>query len=592
MPYWGIKNEVLYFGDKYSGFTTKEYDESSIDPRTEHWPWRNEIADIKQVKIYTTFTPSTLMSFLYECSFLTSVDLTGINTSNVTDMSWMFYHCGNLTDINFGDMDTSNVTNMGWMFYKCESLTSIDVTGFDTSNVTNMGWMFNNCRSLTSIDLSGFDTSNVEDMERMFYNCESLTSIDVTGFDTSNVRDMNSMFNSCTSLTSIDVTGFDTSNVKYMDNMFNNCTSLTSIDIGGFYVGVNVSMNAMFLKCWNLTSVVLEGLRVDGDVDMSNMFNYCTSLTHISFNNVTLNGNVNMSYMFKYCSALTSVDFKGIKVKGHAGTSTMFEGCTSLDITSVNLDELDKKPDLGIYIGVDGVAKKISSLYVGVDNVAHGVNKAYIGVNNVARLFYTRPITYFLPEKGTPLSEWTWEQIGLIADSDLDATEYFGTGPTGKDIILSTGEIIPVHIGAFYHNTLYGQDKKATFAFVFSDCLKDKCSYSSASNRLADTASCFPPELRAILKHVYYGERGDNHGVLRLPSLIEMNKYVDNASESGKPYKYFGSVIKKVGNNYATYYTRTSNLINGNIYTIGPSGNVQHEPYDAYERGITCCFDI
>ncbi|MDY3026021.1 MAG: BspA family leucine-rich repeat surface protein, partial [Candidatus Faecivicinus sp.] len=53
----------------------------------------------------------------------------------------------------------------------CSSLTSLDVSGFDTSNVTIMSWMFAGCSSLTSLDVSSFDTSKVTNMWWMFDGC-------------------------------------------------------------------------------------------------------------------------------------------------------------------------------------------------------------------------------------------------------------------------------------------------------------------------------------------------------------------------------------------------------------------------------------
>lgn len=43
---------------------------------------------------------------------------------------------------------------------------------------------------------------------------------------------------------------------------------------------------------------------------------------------------------------------------------------------------------LGMYIGVDGIARKVKKMYVGVDNVAREVKKGYIGVSSVARPFF------------------------------------------------------------------------------------------------------------------------------------------------------------------------------------------------------------
>ena len=43
----------------------------------------------------------------------------------------------------------------------------------------------------------------------------------------------------------------------------------------------------------------------------------------------------------------------------------------------------------GAYIGVNGVARKVTRIYVGVNGVARRVKKAYVGVNGVARLFWS-----------------------------------------------------------------------------------------------------------------------------------------------------------------------------------------------------------
>ena len=114
------------------------------------------------------------------------------------------------------------------MFSSCESLTSLDLSSFDTSNVTDMNFMFYYCKKLETIVFSNkFLTSNVKKMNSMFSSCESLTSLDLSSFDTSNVTDMMHMFALDYSLTTIIVgDGFDTSNVTNSDNMFGSCQSL------------------------------------------------------------------------------------------------------------------------------------------------------------------------------------------------------------------------------------------------------------------------------------------------------------------------------------------------------------------------------
>ena len=72
---------------------------------------------------------------------------------------------------------------MNSMFEECNSLTYIDLSNLNTKNVTNMGCMFNGCRSLLNINLSNFKTKNATDMGGMFYGCSSLKKRNVIAND-------------------------------------------------------------------------------------------------------------------------------------------------------------------------------------------------------------------------------------------------------------------------------------------------------------------------------------------------------------------------------------------------------------------------
>ena len=113
---------------------------------------------------------------------------------------WLFKGYYNCTSINLSKVDTSSVTNMDAMFYMCQNLTYLDLSGFDTRNVTRMADMFFYNSKLTKLDLSSFNTSQVTDMTDMFYNCSSLTTLDLSGFDTSQVTRRDSMFKLCSDL--------------------------------------------------------------------------------------------------------------------------------------------------------------------------------------------------------------------------------------------------------------------------------------------------------------------------------------------------------------------------------------------------------
>ena len=216
----------------------------------------------------------------YSCSSLTSLDVSNFDTSKVTDMSDMF--SGgldipmNIEEINVSSFDTSKVTNMSYMFYRCSKLTSLDVSTFDTSKVTDMELLFWDCRSLTSLDLSNFNTSNVTNMSSMFAACISLTSLDVSNFDTSKVTDMSGMFWNCHGLTSLDLSNFDTSNVTVMGQMFGDCSSLTGLDLRNFDTSKVTSMSYMFESCSKLTQITVSNKWVIGSsTHVTDMFKNC-----------------------------------------------------------------------------------------------------------------------------------------------------------------------------------------------------------------------------------------------------------------------------------------------------------------------------
>jgi len=206
-------------------------------------------------------------SLMSGCTSLKTVNLNNFQTDQVTNMSAIFYNCISLTTVDLSFINTRNVLNMNSFFHNCYSLTSIDITNFDTSKVTNMEYMFFNC-SFSSIDVTKFDTSNVEIMAKMFSNCIYLTSLDVSKFKTNKVTDMNRMFNSCKKLYSIDVSSFDTSRVTQFKHMFSNCISLLSLDLHNFNFLKNEITDTnfyysddIFVNCTSLTYIDITTVR-------------------------------------------------------------------------------------------------------------------------------------------------------------------------------------------------------------------------------------------------------------------------------------------------------------------------------------------
>ncbi|MBF1035709.1 MAG: BspA family leucine-rich repeat surface protein, partial [Candidatus Nanosynbacter sp.] len=97
--------------------------------------------------------------------------------------------------------DTSQVTNMSYMFSDMSNLTTLDLSNFDTSKVTNMKGMFLAMSNLITLDLSNFNTSQVTDMSFMFFLRDhnklkdKLEKIYVNNdFDTANLTNISQMF--------------------------------------------------------------------------------------------------------------------------------------------------------------------------------------------------------------------------------------------------------------------------------------------------------------------------------------------------------------------------------------------------------------
>ena len=204
-------------------------------------PWGNYKNSIISAAIKKTVIAKTTQKAFYGCESLRSIDLSGLDTSSVADMSYMFDGCSSLSSLDLSSLDTSKVTAMYGMFRGCSSLSSLDLSSFDTSKVTIMSAMFSGCSSFSSLDLSSFDTSSVVSMcseydysyqEGMFYGCSSLSSLDLSSFDTSKVTAMTAMFSGCSSLSSLDLSSFDTSSATSMSFMFDGCSSLRAVALG------------------------------------------------------------------------------------------------------------------------------------------------------------------------------------------------------------------------------------------------------------------------------------------------------------------------------------------------------------------------
>ncbi len=276
---------------------------------------------------------STSFWFAYAYSLTEIVDLKYFNTSEVTNMWFMFGNCRSLTSLDLSHFDTSKVTRMSEMFCKCSSLKSLDLSGFNTSNVKLIYSMFVDCESLESVDVSHFDTGNVTRMDLMFFNCRSLTSLDVSNFNTDKVEDMRAMFCGCSNLTRLDVSNFNTEKISDMSDMFGHCKKLTKLDVSHLNTSNVTNMASMFSFCESLRELDLSSFDTGKVTDMSYMFSDCDILESIYVSDKWTIANVTSGDgIFSYCDRLV----------GGMGTA-IFE-CEQTDITYARIDGGEDAP--------------------------------------------------------------------------------------------------------------------------------------------------------------------------------------------------------------------------------------------------------
>ncbi len=257
----------------------------------------------------------------------------GVQLADPTATHWLFRGCTNLTTLDLSGLDTKNVTDMEMMFENCSSLQSLDLSGLDTGNVTDMYETFYGCSNLQSLDLSGWDMSKAH-LGRVCAVCSSLTSlylsriitsktlgagmglkytgVQYVNLDNAYLFSLDGLFEDCNSLTRVDMReaiAADSTLGLFSDK---GSSSVTSVDMSRADFSQLTSMSGMFYGCSNLVSVELSGGDASNVTGMGNMFSGCSSLTSIDMSGMQAGNVTSMYEMFDNCSSLLRVDLSGI----------------------------------------------------------------------------------------------------------------------------------------------------------------------------------------------------------------------------------------------------------------------------------------
>ena len=345
-----------------------------------------------------TILPADCSYFIDGLSYIESIDLKNADTSNVTDMSYMFsdswlewdapeLQYKGIKSLDLSNFDTSNVTNMKGMF-RLSRIDELDLSSFNTSNVTDMSEMFERS-SIKSVDLSSFDTSHVTDMSQMFWGCSQLSEIDLSSFDTSNVTDMKRMFCDCSGLKECNLSGFNTANVTNTNEMFSDCRELEGIDVSSFDTSKVTTMRYMFAGCSKLNSLNISNFNTSNVDDMRGMFAWCYDLEAIDLSNLDTSNVTETGQMFECCNNLVSLDLSSFDTNNVTDFDSMFYNCCLLETITVGDGWSTKSSEHSGYSMFSGCEKIKGSEGTVYDDEHTGIEYAHIDGGNENPGYFT-----------------------------------------------------------------------------------------------------------------------------------------------------------------------------------------------------------
>ena len=308
--------------------------------------------------------PTTTYSWFLDMELLESITgLEYLNTSEVTNMEYMFSACNELTSLDLSHFNTEEVTFMGGMFIHCNKIKSLDLRSFNTAKVRGMRNLFALCHALQTIYVGdGWSTASVSDDFQMFMECNSLVGGMGTTFDPAHIRSEYAHIDG-----GPDNPGYFTGNEAYAVYTAENTTLTFYYDIDrSSRAGTTYDLNTGYNKPgWQtdetyetVTKVVFDpsfadarptttfswfhvmrelesitGLRYLNTSEVTNMeemFCYCIKLTSLDLSHFNTAKVTKMYGMFDGCSGLTTLDLSGFNPPRMAETSSMFAYCTNL----------------------------------------------------------------------------------------------------------------------------------------------------------------------------------------------------------------------------------------------------------------------
>lgn len=108
----------------------------------------------------------TWLNNIFQYCNITAIKLVG--GENVTQMSYFASAAGQLQSVDFSEFKATGLVDISRAFSSCASLTVLNLDGLNTSKVTNMSYLGNSCPVLKYVNLSGWTTEALTNNSSMF----------------------------------------------------------------------------------------------------------------------------------------------------------------------------------------------------------------------------------------------------------------------------------------------------------------------------------------------------------------------------------------------------------------------------------------
>ena len=312
-------------------------------------------------------TDTSVQSMFSGCTNLKHVDMSGFDTSKLTNLKMMFYGCTSLESLDLSSMTVSNVETYDSMFENCSSLVYLNLSGLGTSADTTSVWAFNGCGNLRTLVVSkAFNWGSAEttgsrptptgtgftgkwvsnDSAQTVYDPDSLPSgVDATysaqtdgsGYIVEWTRNGGCEWsiNADGRLEVRVADGASTGTLVDAQPWIGYIQSIKSvlIDAG---VCAGGSAEGMFKGCENLqdNSVDLTNLDTSGVSSMKSMFEGCSQVQKLDLSSLKSENVIDMSNMFKGCTWLDTLDISGLDTTKVTSMDGMFDSC---DLKTIKL---------------------------------------------------------------------------------------------------------------------------------------------------------------------------------------------------------------------------------------------------------------